>query len=69
MGAVRTSEGTYLPDAENVAPTALVGRRGVLVLNDQSEIVTFVPDDSTSVTISLLDSAEPSYLTAVGGER
>lgn len=23
MGAVRTSEGTYLPDAENVAPTAL----------------------------------------------
>ena len=30
MGAVRTSEGTYLPDAENVAPTALVGRRGVI---------------------------------------
>ena len=69
MGAVRTSSGTYLPDAEDVSPTALVGRRGVLVLNDQSEIVTFVPDDSTSVTISLMDSAEPSYLTAVGGER
>ena len=69
MGAVRTSEGTYLPDAENVAPTALVGRRGVLVLNDQSEIVTFVPDDSTSVTVSLLDNAEPSYLTAMGGSR
>ena len=68
MGAVRTSEGTYLPDAEDVAPTALVGRRGVLVLNDQSEIVTFVPDDSSSVTVSLLDNAEPSYLTAVGGE-
>ena len=69
MGAVRTSEGTYLPDAENVAPTALVGRRGVLVLNDQSEIVTFVPDDSTSVTISLLDSAEPSYHTRSRVER
>ena len=69
MGAVRTSEGTYLPDAEDVAPTALVGRRGVLVLNDQSEIVTFVPDNSTSVTISLLDNAEPSYLTAMGGIR
>lgn len=69
MGAVRTSEGTYLPDAEDVAPTALVGRRGVLVLNDQSEIVTFVPDDSTSVTISLMDNAEPSYLTAMGGSR
>lgn len=69
MGAVRTSSGTYLPDAEDVAPTALVGRRGVLVLNDHSEIVTFVPDDSTSVTISLLDNAEPSYLTAIGGSR
>ena len=43
MGAVRTSNGTYLPDAEDVAPTALVGRRGSLVLNNQSEIVTFVP--------------------------
>ena len=69
MGAVRTSNGTYLPDAQDVAPTALVGRRGALVLNDQSEIVTFVPDDSSSVTVSLRDSAEPSYLTASGGER
>ena len=69
LGAVRTSSGTYLPDAEDVSPTALVGRRGALVLNDQEEIVTFVPDDSTSVTISLMDSAQPSYLTAMGGER
>ena len=69
MGAVRTSSGTYLPDTEDVAPTALVGRRGVLVLNDQEEIVTFVPDDSTSVTVSLRDNAEPSYLMASNGTR
>ena len=69
LGAVRTSSGTYLPDAEDVAPTALVGRRGVLVLNDREEIVTFVPDDSGSVTVSLLDNAQPSYLTAAGGTR
>lgn len=69
MGAVRTSNGTYLPDAEDVAPTALVGRRGSLVLNDQSEIVTFVPDDSSAVTISLMGNAEPSYVSAAGGKR
>ena len=69
MGAVRTSNGTYLPDAEDVAPTALVGRRGSLVLNNQSEIVTFVPDDSSAVTISLMGNAEPSYVSAAGGKR
>lgn len=69
QGAVRTSSGTFLPDAENVAPTALVGHRGVLVLNEQNEIVTFVPDDSDSVTITLVGNAEPSYLSASGGKR
>ena len=69
LGAVRTSNGTYLPDAEDVAPTALVGRRGSLVLNDQSEIITFVPDDSSAVTISLMGNAEPSYVSATGGKR
>ena len=69
LGAVRTSNGTYLPDAEDVSPTALVGRRGSLVLNDRSEIVTFVPDDSSAVTISLMGNAEPSYVSAAGGKR
>ncbi len=69
LGAVRTSNGTYLPDAEDAVPTALVGRRGALVLNEDSEIVTFVPDDSDSASISLRDSAEPSYLTASNGQR
>ena len=69
LGAVRTSDGTYLPDAEGVAPTALVGRRGSLVLNAQNEIVTFVPDDSESVTISLFANADPSYLLETSDKR
>lgn len=69
LGAVRTSEGTYLPSAEDVAPSALVGHMGSLVLNDKSEIVTFVPDESENVTITLSGQAEASYVTAVGNKR
>ena len=68
LGAVRTSAGTYLPQAENAAPTALQGRRGILVLNDQKEIVTFVPDDSQSVTVTLSEDAGPTYIQA-GGQQ
>ena len=68
LGAVRTSSGTYLPQAENVSPTALQGRRGILVLNDRKEIVTFVPDDSQSVTITLSEDAGPNYIKA-GGQQ
>lgn len=69
LGAVRTSEGTYLPSAEDVAPSALVGHMGSLVLNDKSEIVTFVPDESENVTITLSGQAEASYVTALGNKR
>lgn len=69
LGAVRTSEGTYLPIAEDVAPSALVGHMGSLVLNDKSEIVTFVPDESENVTITLSGQAEASYVTALGNKR
>ena len=68
MGAVRTSAGTYLPKAENVAPTALQGRRGSLVLNEDKEILTFVPDETTPVTISLSGNAQPGYVTG-GGQQ
>ena len=61
-GAIRTSDGTYLPQAEGARPAALQGRRGALVLNDKKEIVTFVPDDSTSVTITLSGDAQPTYV-------
>ncbi|MGI5963479.1 MAG: S-layer homology domain-containing protein [Lawsonibacter sp.] len=69
QGAVRTSAGTYLPKTENVEPTALQGRRGSLVLNDKQEIVTFVPDDSTAVTITLSEDAQATYVKANGGKQ
>lgn len=65
-GAIRTSDGTYLPQAEGARPAALQGRRGALVLNDKKEIVTFVPDDSTSVTITLSGDAQPTYVKSGG---
>ena len=68
LGAVRTSGGTFLPQTENVSPTALQGRRGILVLSDRKEIVTFVPDDSQSVTITLSEDAGPNYIKA-GGQQ
>lgn len=68
-GAVRTSDGTYLPKTEDVEPTALQGRRGSLVLNDKQEIITFVPDDSEAVTITLSGDAQPTYVKANGGKQ
>ena len=68
MGAVRTSSGTFLPKVEDVAPTALQGRRGTLMVNENQEIVTFVPDDSTPVTITLTGDAQPGYVNG-GGQQ
>ena len=68
-GAVRTSDGTYLPKAEDVKPTALQGRRGALVVNDDHEIVTFVPDDSVATTVILSGSAQPTYLKGTDGQQ
>lgn len=67
--AVRTSEGTYLPHAEGVKPTGLQGKRGALVVNDKKELVTFVPDDSSSVTLTLSGSAQPSYVKGTDGKQ
>ena len=68
LGAVRTSSGTFLPKVENVAPTALQGRRGTLMVNENQEIVTFVPDDSTPVTITLTGDAQPGFVKG-GGQQ
>lgn len=68
-GAIRTSSGTYLPSTENVKPTALQGKRGALVLDDRSEVVTFIPDNSTATTISISGSAQPSYVKSTGGTQ
>lgn len=66
LGAVRTSSGTYLPKAEDAIPTALQGRRGTLVLDDNQEIITFVPDTTTPVTVTLSGDAQPGYVKAGG---
>lgn len=68
-GAVRTSDGTYLPKTEDVKPTALQGRRGALVVNDKGEIVTFVPDDSVATTVILSGNAQPTYLKGANGQQ
>lgn len=72
-GAIRTTcnknSESYLPAQGSGNPTALQGRRGDLVLNDREEIVTFVPDDSTAVTITLSGNAQAGYLKASGGKQ
>ncbi len=72
-GAIRTTcnknSEAYLPAQGSGNPAALQGRRGDLVLNDRDEIVTFVPDDSTAVTITLSGNAQAGYLKASGGKQ
>ena len=69
--AIRTSLNgeSFLPAAGAVSPTALQGKRGTLVLNDREEIVSFYPDDSNSISMTLSDNAQPSYLTGANGVR
>lgn len=67
QGAIRTSAGTYLPKVDGVAPSALQGHRGTLVLNDRNEIVTFIPDESASTTVMLAGNAEPGFVKGLGG--
>lgn len=68
-GAIRTSKGTYHPAQDGVIPTALQGRRGALVLNDRKEIVCFVPDDSTAVTVTLSGDAQATFLKGNNGTK
>lgn len=70
-GAIRTSleADPYLAAAGSVKPTALMGKRGALVLNEKSEIVTFVPDDSTATSITLSGDAQPSYVKGTDGKQ
>ena len=68
QGAIRTSDQTYMPKVEGVVPTALQGQRGILVLNDKKELVSFLPDDSTPVSITLSADAEPDSLKGNGRE-
>ena len=68
-GAIRTSKGTYHPANQGVVPTALQGRRGTLVVNEKNELLAFVPDGSTAVTVTLSGDAQATYLKAADGAR
>lgn len=68
-GAIRTSKGIYLPAVEGVIPTALQGRRGTLVLDEHNKIVTFIPDSSTAVNVTLSGDAQATYLKDTSGTR
>ncbi|MBQ8852184.1 MAG: S-layer homology domain-containing protein [Oscillibacter sp.] len=68
-GAIRTSKGTYQPANEGVVPTALQGCRGTLVVNDRNELVTFVPDGSTAITVTLSGDAQATFLKATDGTK
>lgn len=68
-GAIRTSKGTYQPAAQGVVPTALQGRRGVLVVNEKNELLAFVPDGSTAVTVTLSGAAQATYIKTSGGVK
>lgn len=69
--AIRTSLNgeSFLAASGDVSPYALQGKRGALVLNDRNEIVTFLPDDSNSITVTLSGNAQPSYLKGSNGTR
>ncbi|NBI65910.1 S-layer homology domain-containing protein [Pseudoflavonifractor sp. 60] len=72
-GAIRTSSNqnseAYLPAHGDGNPASLQGKRGNLVLNDKEEIVTFIPDDSTAVSITLSGDAQSTSVKDVKGAQ
>lgn len=57
-GAVRTSAGVFHPAVPGAVPVALQGTKGTLVLNDRSQVLTFIPDGSIAVTVMLAGDAQ-----------
>lgn len=72
-GAIRTTQSeaseSYLPANGRGDVYALQGKRGAQVLNDKGEMVTFVPDDSNAITITLSGAAQPSYVKGTNGQQ
>ncbi len=68
-GAIRTSAGTYTTALSGVNPVALQGRRGTMILNEKNQIITFLPDDSTALTVTLSANPQATYLLASDGNR
>ena len=72
-GAIRTTSSknseAYLPAHGDGNPTSLQGKRGDLVLDENEEIITFVPDDSTAITITLNGDAQAAYVKGSNGQQ
>lgn len=68
-GAIRTSKGTFHPANSGSVPTALSGRRGTLITNDRNELLTFIPDNSTSLSVTLSGDARATGFTASNGTK
>lgn len=68
-GAIRTSQGLYYLASDSPAPLALQGYRGTLVLNEKKEVVTFIPDGSLALSITLGSDAQASVLKDTAGKR
>ena len=72
LGAVRTSNGTYLPDAEDVAPTALVGTmlsiKPVLHVDDEGRLSSVSKARGRKAALmALVDRMEATALDAANG--
>lgn len=51
-GVIRTTEGDYT-SASGVVPASIQGRRGTVVANSKGEMVTFLPDDTRQLDITV----------------
>ena len=73
IGAIRTTSDknseAFLPAHGDGNVTALQGRRGYLVVDNNQEVVTFVPDKSTATTIVLNGDAQPGYVKSGRGQQ
>lgn len=73
IGAIRTTSDknseAFLPAHGDGNVTALQGRRGYLVVDNNQEVVTFVPDKSTATTIVLNGNAQPGYVKSGSGQQ
>lgn len=67
-GAIRTSKGVFQPVVRDVTPTALQGRQGTMILKD-GKLAAFIPDNTTSVTITLSGAAQPTYVQGTNNVR
>lgn len=72
-GAIRATSSkageAYLPANGQGNVTALQGKRGELVLDSKGRVITFVPDDSAAITVTLSGDAQASYVKDTNGKQ